>query len=75
VDFVQLDVLVYASGAPGEITATQWPGRNSRIRDEKEFGLIIDCADQWDHWTRRRAGERMRCYRKHGWEVLPQLLV
>ena len=69
VDFVNLDVLVYASGAPGEIRATQWPGRNSRKRPGKDFGLVIDFRDQWDVWTRGRAAARERCYKKHGWEI------
>jgi len=71
VDFVNLDVLVYASGAPGEIRATQWPGRNSRKHDGKDFGLVIDFGDQWDPWTRGRALARERCYKKHSWELEP----
>lgn len=70
VDFVQLDVLVYASGSPSEIQTTQWPGRNSRIREGKEFGLIVDCTDRFDNWGRRRALMRVRNYKKHGWEII-----
>jgi superfamily II DNA or RNA helicase len=69
VDFVNLDVLVYASGAPGEIRTTQWPGRNSRTRQGKKFGLMIDFTDTWDIWTRRRAQQRLKTYKKHGWSI------
>lgn len=69
VDFVNLDVLVYASGAPGEIRSTQWPGRNSRTRQGKSFGLMIDFSDSWDPWTRRRAQLRLKTYKKHGWSI------
>ena len=70
VDFKFLDILVYASGAPGSITATQWPGRNSRKYEGKKFGLVVDCDDKFDPWAVQRASSRFRCYKKNGWEVI-----
>ena len=69
VDFVQLDVLVYASGAPSHITTTQWAGRNSRLRQNKKFGLVIDFSDRWDEWTGSRSIRRMATFKAHGWKV------
>ena len=69
VDFVQLDVLIYASGAPSHITTTQWSGRNSRVRKNKEFGLVVDFSDRWDEWTAARSVRRMQTYKKHGWKI------
>ena len=69
VDFVQLDVLVHASGAPSHITTTQWAGRNSRIRNDKAFGLLVDYTDHWDPWASGRAIKRVATYRKHKWQV------
>jgi superfamily II DNA or RNA helicase len=69
VNFVQLDVLVYASGAPSHITTTQWAGRNSRLRPGKKYGLLIDFMDEWDDWTLGRARLRTKSYKSHGWSV------
>ena len=69
VDFVQLDVLVYASGAPSHITTTQWAGRNSRMRAGKKFGLVIDFSDRWDEWTASRSIRRMGTFKTHGWKI------
>lgn len=69
VDFVQLDVLIHASGAPSHITTTQWAGRNSRIRKDKSFGLLVDYSDHWDTWTAGRALRRFATYRKHKWKI------
>ena len=69
VDFVQLDVLVYASGAPSHITTTQWAGRNSRLRKDKKYGLVIDFSDRWDEWTASRSIRRMGTFKAHGWKV------
>lgn len=74
VDFVQLDVLVYASGAPSKITTTQWAGRNSRKRQDKPYGLVIDFVDKWDGWMNERTLERVSTYRRHGWKIVPTLL-
>lgn len=70
VNFVDLDILVYASGAPGEIPVTQWNGRNSRTRRGKDFGIVVDCNDKFDKWPRGRANERKKIYKAHGWEII-----
>lgn len=74
VDFVYLDVLANASGAPSQINITQWSGRNSRLHDGKSFGLVLDFDDAWDPWTSGRAKERISVYRKHRWDVAPVML-
>ena len=70
VDFIYLDVVVNMSGMVSPIDTVQWAGRNSRINESKKFGLIIDSKDKWDRWASRRAGDRMRIYKKKGWELL-----
>lgn len=70
VDFVELDVLVNVSGEPSPISTAQWAGRNSRIYEGKQFGLVIDSADQWDVWASGRAKRRCTTYRKNKWELL-----
>jgi superfamily II DNA or RNA helicase len=70
VDFVHLDVVVNASGTGSDINMIQWSGRNSRLYEGKEFGLLIDAGDQWQAWTRRRACARRKMYKSKGWEVI-----
>jgi len=66
-NFTSLDIIVSASGATSQILTIQWGGRASRVREGKDFALIIDCADQWDPWAKRRAGDRRRSYNQKGW--------
>ncbi len=74
VNFVDLDILVYASGEAGEIPIVQWGGRVTRTRAGKEFGVIIDCDDRFSEWALTRARRRVSQYRKLGWKVVqPEL--
>jgi superfamily II DNA or RNA helicase len=70
VDFVHLDVLGNASGSPSPINVVQWSGRDSRVHEGKEFGLLIDSADEWDPWASRRASSRRTIYRRKKWEII-----
>jgi superfamily II DNA or RNA helicase len=69
VDFVHLDVLANAAGQYSSIDTAQWAGRNSRIYEGKQHGIVIDSMDQWDPWALSRAKQRMRVYKSKGWEV------
>ena len=69
VDCRNLDVIVNASGAPSPINVEQWAGRNSRLYDGKEFGLLIDMRDEWDNWAHGRAKRRITIYNKNKWDV------
>jgi len=67
-NFTNLDVVVNAAGATSEILNTQWGGRASRTREDKAFALLIDSADQWDEWTRKRSLARRRLFHRKGWK-------
>jgi superfamily II DNA or RNA helicase len=70
VSFDALPILVWAGGGSSAISTTQIPGRVCRIHKEtnKQYGLVIDCCDQFDEGLERQADQRFRYYKKHGWE-------
>jgi len=69
VSFDALPVLVWAAGGSSEIRSTQVPGRVCRIHESsgKQFGVLIDCCDQFDSGFENQANTRCRYYKKHGW--------
>ena len=73
VDFTHLNAVVMASGDAGSIPITQGAGRASRINPDKDFGIVIDCGDQYDNWARERARDRLRVYKNLGWRIMTRL--
>ena len=69
VDFRQLRWLIRADGMASEIQAVQTPGRLSRTSDGKAYGTLIDFVDAFDPTLLRRSTERMRRYKKNGWQL------
>jgi len=69
VDFRQLTVLIRGDGISSDIQNMQVPGRLSRTHSDKSHGLLIDYMDDWDKTLNRRAKDRVRAYKKRGWEV------
>jgi ERCC4-related helicase len=69
VDFVNLQVFFRADGGMSEVNNIQLPGRLSRRKDGKEFGLLIDLYDRHDPKAYRRALERKRAYGDMGWDI------
>lgn len=70
VDFVDLQVLVRADGADGEIIDFQAPGRVCRVSSAKEYGIVVDCRDQFDPGFYRKSKKRERNYTAKGWKPL-----
>lgn len=69
VDFVKLRWLIRADGMASEIQATQTPGRLSRIDPEKDYGILVDFADNFNQSLFGRSTKRIRSYMKKGWTV------
>lgn len=69
VDFPNLQVLVRADGRASPVLDIQVPGRVSRLGSGKEYGLIVDCWDDFHYTYRRRSQERWKSYVDQGWEV------
>ena len=70
-NFPGLNVLVRADGQSSDISSTQLPGRVTRTSEGKAVGYVVDFDDKFDTSLNRRSQQRIRCYRKKGWEVLP----
>jgi superfamily II DNA or RNA helicase len=71
VNFQDLNILVRADGLGSEIHSTQVPGRLSRLGSEKQktHGLLIDFIDRFSSDLESRSQNRLRVYRKHGWQI------
>lgn len=69
VDFVNLQVMLRADGGNTPVSNTQLPGRLSRLADGKECGLLLDAMDRFDPKAHARSLDRVRFYRKMGWQV------
>jgi superfamily II DNA or RNA helicase len=69
VDFKKLRWLIRADGMASEIQSIQTPGRLSRTSDGKEYGTLIDFMDVFDPTLLRRSNDRLRRYKKNGWDV------
>ena len=62
-----LRVLVRCDGATSKILGIQIPGRLSRLDEGKDCGYLIDVADEFCAWSRRRALIRDQQYSEQGW--------
>jgi superfamily II DNA or RNA helicase len=74
VNFVGLAVLIRADARSSTIMDSQIPGRVCRLDSVsgKQYGLLIDCLDQFDPGYRDAAKKRRRNYEARGWEqVMP----
>jgi superfamily II DNA or RNA helicase len=68
VDAKNLYVLIDANWTTSETSVIQKSGRNRRFSedDQKEFGVLIGFADEWNSFTARKARERNAHYRRRG---------
>lgn len=74
VNFHQLSVLMRADARSSEIMDAQIPGRVCRKHEQtgKQYGLVIDCLDQFDSGFREAARKRRRNYESKQWiQILP----
>lgn len=69
VNFNQLAVLIRADARSSEIMDAQIPGRVCRLHTatNKQFGLVIDCLDQFDNGFHNASRKRKRNYESKGW--------
>jgi len=67
VDFRELQVLYRCDARESEILDSQWPGRVSRLYDDKACGEVVDALDLWNKTYERKSRTRRRHYRAHGW--------
>ncbi len=75
VDFKQLGVLIRADGLASRSRSIQVPGRLSRTKEGKDYGLLIDYYDEFQSTLTRRAKDTARAYRSNEWDVkLPNVI-
>lgn len=75
VNFHQLSVIIRADARSSEIMDSQIPGRVCRLSDDtgKQFGLLVDCLDQFDPGFMAAARKRRRNYEAKEWtQELPK---
>ena len=70
VNFPGMNVLIRADGQSSDIASTQIPGRVTRTSEGKSVGIVIDLDDRFDKRLYRRAQQRVRVYKKKGWEIV-----
>jgi superfamily II DNA or RNA helicase len=70
VNFAGLAVLFRADGGDSDVNNIQIPGRLSRLKDGKDFGLLVDTIDRFDPKAYRRSQGRMKDYRSLGWQII-----
>jgi len=68
VDFPDLSCVVRADGMAGQISSIQMGGRLTRLSENDK--VLIDFTDNYGHSLETRAQERLRIYRKEGWEIV-----
>lgn len=74
VDIEDLVVLCRADGKRGAIPSIQIGGRLSRkgTEGQKNLGILIDFYDEFGKVFEGRTKDRIRFYRKEGWEVIEE---
>ena len=70
VNLVHLSCLIRADGDTSGIECIQIPGRLSRLDKGKSSAYLIDVADNFSQWARRRTEVRKEQYAKQEWEEI-----
>lgn len=70
VSFDGLNILIRGDGGAGKISATQIPGRLSRLSPGKDVAILIDFLDLFNPTAKAHSYARIRNYRRNGWRVV-----
>jgi superfamily II DNA or RNA helicase len=66
VSFNHLRVFIYAGGGRSATDVTQGGGRVCRTDDDKAYGIIVDCCDEFDEGFRKAALARRQVWADRG---------
>lgn len=69
VDPKNLYVIINANWMQSDISVLQKAGRNRRLTDGKEFGVVIDFNDCWDERMTRKSKNRLKHYSTKGYKI------
>lgn len=70
VNFTKLRLEIRADGQSSTVANIQLPGRLSRKSEDKQFGLVVDFADEFSPWTLARSKARFQQYAKRKWQII-----
>lgn len=70
VDPKNLYVIINANCMQSDVSVLQKAGRNRRLTEGKDFGIIIDFDDSWNDKTERKASNRIKHYRDKGYKII-----
>ena len=70
VDIPALQSVVIATGGASSIAAIQRVGRGMRMAEGKDSFTVWDVADRGHRWFEKHTKQRIRAYRREGYEVI-----
>lgn len=69
VDPKNLYVIINANWMQSDISVLQKAGRNRRLTDGKDFGIVIDFNDCWSDRIDRKSKNRLKHYKTKGYKI------
>jgi superfamily II DNA or RNA helicase len=74
VDPKNLYVIINANCLQSDVSVLQKAGRNRRLTDGKDFGIVIDFNDCWDDRMVRKSSNRLKHYKTKGYKIFENSL-
>lgn len=68
-NFHHISYIFRADGSTSGVINTQFPGRASRLAENKPVSILLDPFDVSNDWVRFRSMQRYKWYTQHGWIV------
>ena len=66
-NFHHISYIFRADGSTSGVINTQFPGRASRLAENKPVSILLDPYDTSNDWVRFRSSRRYAWYKQHGW--------
>jgi superfamily II DNA/RNA helicase len=70
VDPSNLFIMINANWMQSDVSVLQKAGRNRRLSEGKNFGVVIDFNDGWNEKMSRKANNRIKHYKNKGYTVV-----
>ena len=70
VDPSNLFIMINANWMQSDVSVLQKAGRNRRLSEGKNFGVVIDFNDGWNEKMSRKANNRIKHYKNKGYTVI-----
>ena len=66
-NFHHISYIFRADGSTSGVINTQFPGRASRLAENKPVSILLDPFDVSNDWVKFRSQQRYKWYKQHGW--------